>query len=214
MRLPFATSREIAALRRANEALAEQLEEVNRRLKELNKRVLPGHARGFHHHVAIGERCRIDPTVKFLSELDSDKEVRVGDEVTMYGETEVVGPVTIGRGTFMNRSCYIRQNTTIGERVNLGPFVKLITDGHEVGGRERRAGRNVWPPIVIGDGAWIGAGAIVLGGVTIGAGTIVAAGAVVTKDLPPNVIAGGVPAQVIRPIVDDDDRAAAAADAS
>jgi acetyltransferase-like isoleucine patch superfamily enzyme len=51
--------------------------------------------------------------------------------------------------------------------------------------------------IVIGDGAWLGANVVVLAGVTIGEGAVVAAGAVVTKDLPPLCIAGGVPAKVI-----------------
>ena len=198
--IPFLWRRELVELRRSQQELADRLDLVDHRIKELNKRVLPRVARGYHHHVRIGERTRVDPTVKFLSELDSDKEVRIGDDVTIYGDSEFIGPVTVGDGTFMNRSCYIRQNTTIGQRVNLGPFVKLITDGHDVGGPGRRAGQNTWHPIVIGDGAWLGAGVVVLGGVTVGEGTVVAAGAVVTKDLPPNVIAGGVPARVIREI--------------
>jgi acetyltransferase-like isoleucine patch superfamily enzyme len=51
--------------------------------------------------------------------------------------------------------------------------------------------------VVIGDGAWLGANVVVLAGVTIGEGAVVAAGAVVTKDLPAQCIAGGVPARVI-----------------
>ena len=51
--------------------------------------------------------------------------------------------------------------------------------------------------VVIGDGAWLGANVVVLAGVTIGEGAVVAAGAVVTKDLPAQCIAGGVPAKVI-----------------
>lgn len=53
-------------------------------------------------------------------------------------------------------------------------------------------------PIVIGDDVWLGANATVLGGVSIGQGAVVAAGAVVTKDLPPYAICGGVPARVLR----------------
>lgn len=185
-------------MRQRQEELVQELEQLQRRVKELTKRVLPGHARGIHHHVVQGRNTRIDPTVKFMSELGADHEIRVGDNVTLYGQTELIGPVTIGDGTFMNRSCYIRQNSTIGRNVNFGPFVRLISDGHEIGGPGKRAGTNHWKPIVIGDGTWLGAGVTVLGGVTIGAGTIVAAGAVVTKDLPANVIAGGVPARVIK----------------
>jgi acetyltransferase-like isoleucine patch superfamily enzyme len=190
-------------MRERQEALLAEVEQLRNRVKELNKRVLPGHARGIHHHVIHGEHTRIDPTVKFVSELGADKEVRIGDHVTLYGLSEFVGPVTIGDGTFMNRSCYVRANTTIGKNVNFGPFVKLITDGHEVGGSAKRAGKNHWKPISIGDGTWLGAGVTVLGGVTIGAGTVVAAGAVVTKDLPDNVLAGGVPAKVIRALPAD-----------
>ena len=53
-------------------------------------------------------------------------------------------------------------------------------------------------PIMIGDHVWIGFGATILGGVTIGDGAIVAAGAVVTKDVPPKALVGGVPAKVLR----------------
>ena len=86
----------------------------------------------------------------------------------------------------------------IGNSVLIGPYVRLVSDTHEIGDAKKRAAKNMWLPIEIGDGTWIGAGATVLGGVTIGSGCIVAAGAVVVKDVPPNTVVGGVPARIIR----------------
>lgn len=57
-------------------------------------------------------------------------------------------------------------------------------------------------PIVIESNVWIGAGATILPGVTIGENSVVAAGAVVTKDVPPNTIVGGVPAKFIKNVND------------
>ena len=58
-------------------------------------------------------------------------------------------------------------------------------------------------PIVIEDNVWIGAGVHIMGGVTIGRNSVIGAGSVVTKDVPENVIAAGVPCKVIREITDD-----------
>lgn len=108
----------------------------------------------------------------------------------------------VGTAVFINRDVYIRPNTTIGNRVNIGPFVRLITDAHEVGTAYRRAGAVSYDPITIGDGAWIGASVTVLPGVNIGKGAIVAAGAVVVSDVPPHTLVGGVPAAKIRELPD------------
>ncbi|GAA1853285.1 acyltransferase [Myceligenerans crystallogenes] len=158
--------------------------------------------------VTIGEKCSIDPGVRFL---ESDRgDVVIGDLVTIYRDTEILGPVQIGKGTFINRSAYIRPGTTLGERVNVGPFARFISDTHEIGPAQRRAGKLYWAPIEIGDGAWIGAGATILGGVTVGAGAVVAAGAVVTADVPENALVGGVPARLIRDLATQDDQSDAA----
>ena len=55
---------------------------------------------------------------------------------------------------------------------------------------------------VLWNDVWIGMDVIVLGGVTIGNGSVIAAGSVVTKSIPENVLAGGVPAKVIKSLVD------------
>ena len=64
--------------------------------------------------------------------------------------------------------------------------------------------KDVYFPPIIGNDVWIGANAIILQGVTIGDGAIIAAGAVVTKDVPPYAIVGGVPAKVIKYRFSDD----------
>ncbi len=100
----------------------------------------------------------------------------------------------INVGTFFNLGGKI----TIGDRVGIGHEVMFLTDTHAIGGAERRAGAVHALPITIGDGVWIGARATILPGVTIGAGAIIAAGSLVAKDVPANVLAGGVPAKVIK----------------
>nr|WP_302050579.1 DapH/DapD/GlmU-related protein [Methylobacter tundripaludum] len=82
----------------------------------------------------------------------------------------------------------------IGERCDIGPAVEFITGGHIIGTASRRAGTGTAKPIVINNGCWIGAGSRILGGVNIGPGAVVAAGSVVTRDVPADVLVGGVPA--------------------
>lgn len=87
---------------------------------------------------------------------------------------------------------------TVGHDVQMGPHVQLLTPTHPLDPDERRAKWEGAKPITIGDNAWLGGGAIVLAGVTIGHDTVVGAGAVVTRDLPPRVLAVGNPARVVR----------------
>jgi acetyltransferase-like isoleucine patch superfamily enzyme len=75
--------------------------------------------------------------------------------------------------------------------------VQLISSGHPLDPATRLRSITT-APIRIGRGVWIAAGATVLQGVTVGEDAVVAAGAVVTKDVPPRTLVGGVPAQVIR----------------
>ena len=87
---------------------------------------------------------------------------------------------------------------TIGDDVQIGPYVQLLTPTHPTDPEERRTGIEGAGPITIGDNVWLGGGAIVLANVTIGDDTVVGAGAVVTRDLPARVVAVGNPARVIR----------------
>ncbi|MGY2085307.1 sugar O-acetyltransferase [Blastococcus sp. SYSU DS0539] len=87
---------------------------------------------------------------------------------------------------------------TIGDDVQIGPNVQLLTPTHPVAAEPRRQKWEAALPIVIGDNVWLGGGAVVLAGVTIGANTVVGAGAVVPRDLPADVVAVGNPARVVR----------------
>jgi maltose O-acetyltransferase len=89
---------------------------------------------------------------------------------------------------------------TIGNDVQIGPRVMFETVSHDLEYVPGRLRKSQTKPIVVEDGVWIGAGAIVTQGVTIGRGAVIAAGAVVTSDVPANTVAGGVPARTIRAI--------------
>jgi acetyltransferase-like isoleucine patch superfamily enzyme len=104
-----------------------------------------------------------------------------------------------GRNVFVNHGCTAMDlgGIDIGEDVMIGPNVQLISSGHPLDPATRRS-QITTAPIRIGRGVWIAAGATVLQGVTVGEDAVVAAGAVVTKDVPPRTLVGGVPAQVIR----------------
>ncbi len=87
---------------------------------------------------------------------------------------------------------------TVGDDVQMGPNVQLLTPTHPTDPAIRRTGIEGAGPITVGDNVWLGGGVIVLADVTIGTDTVVGAGAVVTKDLPAGVVAVGNPARVIR----------------
>jgi maltose O-acetyltransferase len=87
---------------------------------------------------------------------------------------------------------------TIGDDVQIGPNVQLLTATHPLEPAPRRDKWEAARPIVIGDNAWLGGGVIVCPGVTVGADTVVGAGSVVVRDLPAGVVAVGSPARVVR----------------
>ena len=114
--------------------------------------------------------------------------------------------VKFGRGVYANFNLTLVDDTeiTVGDYTMFGPNVTLATAGHPVLPELREKGYQYNAPIKIGRNCWLGAGVIVLPGVSIGDNTVVGAGSVVTKDLPPNVIAVGTPAKVLREIGDHD----------
>jgi maltose O-acetyltransferase len=112
----------------------------------------------------------------------------------------------IGPGCWINTGCHLEMNDQvhIEAGVYIGHDVLIMTSTHEIGPPGRRAGKLMVAPVTIESGVWIGSRAVVLPGVTIGRGSIVAAGSIVTRDVPPNVMAAGVPAQTKRGLDEED----------
>jgi maltose O-acetyltransferase len=108
--------------------------------------------------------------------------------------------IRIGARTFANVGlCALDVAAiTIGDDVQIGPNVQLLTPTHPVDADLRRAKWEAARPITIGSNVWLGGGVIVLPGVTIGENTVVGAGSVVTRDLPDDVVAMGNPARIAR----------------
>lgn len=88
----------------------------------------------------------------------------------------------------------------IGDRVMLAPNVTISTAGHPTVPEERAGGKQFSLPVRIEDDVWIGSNVTILPGVTVGAGSVIGAGSVVTQDIPPRVVAVGVPCRVLRSV--------------
>ncbi len=155
------------------------------------------------------------------TEGDSDPSLRISllkEALGAFGESFLNPPVRweFGKHIFIGDTCLVNTgcmfldgaDIRIGDHTLLAPGCILTTAGHPVMPEERMVtdpetgafdhANCHAKPITIGKTCWIGAGSIILGGVTIGDGTTVAAGSVVTKDLPPRVVAAGTPARIIR----------------
>lgn len=108
--------------------------------------------------------------------------------------------VHFGKFVYANFNLTLVDDTHIyvGDYTMFGPNVTVATAGHPILPELREKVYQYNAPVRIGRNCWIGAGAIILPGITIGDNTVVGAGSVVTKDLPPNVIAAGNPCKVMR----------------
>lgn len=140
-------------------------------------------------------------------------DIRYGSHVVLCDHAAVYG-VTIGSHAYVGTNSHL-QYATIGSFVSIGPDVRIGLGKHPVdlvstypsfyashASAAVRMARKVSMPeyerIVIGSDVWIGSRAMVVDGVTVGHGSVIAAGAVVTKDVLPYSIVGGVPARHIR----------------
>lgn len=126
--------------------------------------------------------------------------VRLGHGTVLSGRLRLTGTGPVTRRLTIGAHCYLNENITFNlggevileDNVSVGMECLFITNTHELGTPEFRAGAVHAKSIRVDRGAWLGARVTVLPGVTIGAGAVVA------NNIPPNVLAGGVPAKVIR----------------
>lgn len=107
--------------------------------------------------------------------------------------------VSIGVSSIICRGAFLDgfDKITIGNNVAIAFQVTFITSTHELGTKEKRVGRLSGSPIVIGDGVWIAARAIIGPGTEIGAGSMISAGAALMHSVPPNSLVSGVPGKVV-----------------
>jgi len=112
--------------------------------------------------------------------------------------------IKIGDSVYIATGCWIDGigGLTIEDEVELSPFVVMTTSSHCFKDNSVRFGGSRRAPTKIGKGSLIASHVVLVAGVSVGSGTIVGANAVVSKDLPDNIFAGGVPAKVISPRVD------------
>jgi len=144
-----------------------------------------------------------DVTFDDLCEVLSPDKIEIGSHVRFYRGVSLSPGGThidIGPQTHFAPYCVLYGPLTIGSHCAVAAHVVFASVGHgysrtDIPMVEQPSTKN---EIVLENDVWIGANAVVIGGVTIGEGSIVGAGAVVTKDVPPYSVVGGVPARIIR----------------
>lgn len=164
------------------------------------------------------QRCRL-----LVERFNASSIARQAERIELLGQllgslgegTEIKPPfqcdygylIHIGARSFVNYGAVILDvaEVRIGNEVQIATNVQLLTATHPLDASTRRVGWEYARPITIGDGVWLGAGAIVLPGVTIGENTVVGAGSVVTRDLPAGVLALGNPCRVARELTESEE---------
>ncbi len=114
--------------------------------------------------------------------------------------------IEIGENFYANHNLVILDpgKVTFGDNVFIGPGCSFYTPEHPLDVETRNKGLEYAFPIKVGNNVWFGGNVVVLPNVSIGDNVVIGAGSIVTKNIPPNVIAAGNPCKVIREITDED----------
>lgn len=137
--------------------------------------------------------------------------IHMGDDVSIARDSILVCTgviankgigISIGSGTGINAGAYLggQGGISIGKQVIIGPGVKIFSENHNFSSvnipiKDQGVSRK---GVSVGDNCWIGASVTILDGVSIGTGSVIAAGSVVTRSVPENSVAAGVPAKIIK----------------
>lgn len=139
----------------------------------------------------------IKEVIRVLNQITGGK---IAESVSIFTpfHTNYGRNISIGENVFINHDCSFLDlgGITIDDGVMIAPKVVISSEGHPISIEERNkltVGR-----VHIKRNAWIGANVTILPGVTVGENSVVAAGAVVSKDIPDNVVVGGIPAKIIK----------------
>ncbi|MGF1769697.1 acyltransferase [Enterovibrio makurazakiensis] len=145
--------------------------------------------------ISLGDNCRVSGQTTFSGRVSGhdQPQLLIGNNIDIGWQTTIA----------VGRKVVIGDNVRIAGRAFLAGY-----PGHPMNAEARAAGLpeldSQVGDIILEPDVWLATGVSVMAGVTIGHGTIVAAGSVVTSDLPPNVVAGGVPAKVLRALTDEE----------
>jgi acetyltransferase-like isoleucine patch superfamily enzyme len=144
----------------------------------------------------VGKGTIVEPGVRIINSAN----VRIGSgcllKEDIYLRAGPTGKITIGDRSAINSFCKIYGHGTvvIGEDTQIGPCSLITTTEHDY----RNSLKTMYKPVKIGRGVWIGASVTILAGVEIGDQAVIGAGAVVKDDIPPNAVAVGIPAKVVK----------------
>jgi len=153
--------------------------------------------------VIIGDNVEINALSKFGVSIGDNVSILKGTIIECTGVIRELGEgLIIGNNVGIAQNCFIqvRGNVVIGNNVIFGPNVSIFSENHNFSNPELPVSMQgvSRKGVTVEDGVWIGTRAVILDGVNIGKNSIVAAGSIVTKDVPPYTIVGGIPAKIIK----------------